>query len=88
MICKISGLSVNTLPASDNYSLLNREKVTQPIQKQLPQKIKDFCQFFSTFLKSKSNFEYFEKKDDPHSLCISEIRDCETHGYRFFDHCQ
>ena len=81
MICKISGLSVNTLPASDNYSLLNREKVTQPIQKQLPQKIKDFCQFFSTFLKSKSNFEYFEKKDNPHSLCIFQDTDCEILGW-------
>ena len=33
---------------------------------------------FAPFVKSKSNFEHFEKKDDPHTLCISDIRDCET----------
>ena len=26
------------------------------------------------------NFEHFEKKDDPHSLCISKIRNCERRG--------
>ena len=32
------------------------------------------------FLRSRSNFQYFENKDDPHSFCISEIMDCERHG--------
>ena len=44
-----------------------------PIQKQLSQKQKIFSQFFSTFLKFSLNLEYFEKKDDPHRFCISEI---------------
>ena len=36
-------------------------------------------QFFAAFVKFISNFEHFQKKknDWPHSLCISEIRDCE-----------
>ena len=42
---------------------------------QLPQKQKDFSQLFAKFFESKSNFEHFEKKDDPHSFSISEITD-------------
>ena len=30
---------------------------------------------FSAFLKSRSNFEHFEKTDDPQSLCIAGIND-------------
>ena len=35
----------------------------------------NFSQFFSPFFESALNFEHFQKKDDPHSLCISEITD-------------
>ena len=31
-------------------------------------------------MKSKSNVEHFEKKDDPDGLCIYEIRDWERCG--------
>ena len=37
--------------------------------------------FFTVFLKSTFNFEHFEKKDEPHSLCISEIIGDERHSY-------
>ena len=47
---------------------------------QLSKKLKTFCLFFCPFFKSASNFEDFESKDDFHSLCISEITDCERHG--------
>ena len=40
-------------------------------------KKKIFSQFFSPFFESALNFEHFPKKDDPHSLCISEITDHE-----------
>ena len=40
-----------------------------------------FSQFFSALLKSKSNFEPFEKNDEPQSLCISEIIDCKISAY-------
>ena len=39
----------------------------------LSQKQQTFPDFFSIFFKSSLNFEYFEKKDDLQSSCISEI---------------
>ena len=45
----------------------------QPIQILLSQKQKSFYHFFSDFLKSTLNFADFQKKDDPHSRCISQI---------------
>ena len=45
---------------------------------QLSQKQNFFARFFAAFLKSRLNFEHFEKKDDPHSFCISEITDSEN----------
>ena len=50
VICKIVGLFVNTLVA-DEYSLLNIDNLTQPIQMQLSQKQKTLSKFFSIFLK-------------------------------------
>ena len=38
-----------------------------------------FLIFFLVFSESALNFEHFQKKDDPHSLCISEISDHERH---------
>ena len=40
---------------------------------QLSQKQETFSQFFSAFLESTLNFEYFGKKDDPQSFCIFDI---------------
>ena len=40
-------------------------------------KQKAFPQLFAGFLKSTSKFQHFEKKDEPHSCCNSEIRDYE-----------
>ena len=80
VICKSLGLSVNTLTASDKSSLFNRDILTELIQMQLSKKQKTFCQIFSAFFKSRSNFERFEKKNHRHSLCISEITDCERRG--------
>ena len=73
VLCKILRLFVNTLTADGKYSLLNRDNLTQSIQTLLSQKQKTFSQIFSSFLKSTLNFEHFQKKDDPHSQCISEI---------------
>ena len=47
---------------------------------QLSKKVKIFSQFFASFLKSSSNFEHFEKKDDSLIECISENIDCERYG--------
>ena len=58
---------VNTLTADDKYSLLNRDKLTQPIRTQLSQKHTAFSQFFLAFWICTLNFEHFEKIDDRHS---------------------
>ena len=47
---------------------------------ELSQQQQTFSEFFSGFLKSSLNFEYFQKKDDSHSSDISEITDFEKHG--------
>ena len=42
---------------------------------------KNIFSIFWPFLKSASNFEQFEKKNEPHRWCISEIVDCKKRGY-------
>ena len=75
MICKMLGLFVNTLTADERYSLANGNILTQQIQIQLPKKQKKFSECFLAFFKSRLGFEHFEKKRDPHSLCISKLTD-------------
>ena len=58
---QILGLLVNTLAADDRYPVLNKENLTIPIQMQLSQKKKLFLKFFPRFLKSRLNFEHFQK---------------------------
>ena len=73
VLCKFLRLLVKTLTDDDKYSLLYRENLMQPIQILLSEKRKTFYQFFSAFLQCTLNFEHFQKKDDPHSRCISQI---------------
>ena len=40
-----------------------------------------FSQFCTAFIKSIFNFENFEEKDEPHSLCISGVIDGQIRGY-------
>ena len=75
VLWKTIRLFANTLIPDGKYSLLIREKLTQPLQILLSQKQKSFSQFFSSFLKSTLNFQHFRKKDHTHSRCISEITD-------------
>ena len=44
-------------------------------------KLKTCSQFFIAFLKITLNLEYFEKKDQSHSLSITKIINCETGSY-------
>ena len=73
VLCKILKLFFDTLTDDDKYILLYRDNLMQPIQILLSEKRRTFSQFFSAFLKSTLNFEHFQKKDDPHSRCISQI---------------
>ena len=73
VLFKILGLFVNTLTDDEKYSLLYRDNLTQQIQILLSQKRKTFSEFFAAFLKYTLNFAHFQKKDDPHSRCSSQI---------------
>ena len=44
-------------------------------------KQKTCSRFFIAFLKSTLNLEYFEKKDQSHSLSITEVINCDTGSY-------
>ena len=68
------------MTAVDKCSLPNRDNLMQPIHKELSQKLKSFSGFFPTFLKSRLNFELFQKKDDAPSLFISEATACKKRG--------
>ena len=48
---------------------------------QISPKPKTFSPFFIASMKSTLISEYFEKKDQSHSLSITEIIDCETGSY-------
>ena len=48
---------------------------------QISQKPKTFSLFFIGSMKSTLNSEYFEKKDQSHSLSITEIIDREPGSY-------
>ena len=80
VICKSLRLFVNTMSAVDKCSVPNRDNLMQPIHMQLSEKVKTFSRFFNVFSKSRLSFEYFKKKDDAHSLFISEATACEKHG--------
>ena len=48
---------------------------------QISTKSKTFSRFFIASMKCTLNSEYFEKKDQSHSLSITEIIDCEPGSY-------
>ena len=78
LTCKIMGLLVNTLATDEIYLVHHQDNLTLPIQIQFSKKKKTFSQFFAPFLKSRLNFQHFERKGDSHSICIFEILDSEN----------
>ena len=48
---------------------------------QLSRKPKMFSQLVSLLLKSTSNVEHFQNKDEPHSWCILQIIDFKKYAY-------
>ena len=72
------GLLVNILDADHKYPVLNTDNLTIPIQIQLSQKQNTFSQLLTRIMKSRLNFKYFQKKDDSHRFCISDIMDLEN----------
>ena len=73
VLCKILELFVNTLTDDGKYSVLYRDNFTQQIQILLSQKPNTFSKLSSKILNPTLNFEHFQKKDDPHSRCSSQI---------------
>ena len=63
------------------YFRQNVENLRQQVQTQISRKPKTFSGFFIASLKSTLNLEYFEKKDESHSLSITEINNCKTSSY-------
>ena len=68
------------MSAVGKCSLPNSDNLMHPIHMQLAQKPKFFSQLFNVFSKSSLNFEYFQRKDEAHSLFISEAAACEKRG--------
>ena len=64
-ISEILGLFVNMLTADENLSFQNRENLPQQYPMQLSKKTRVLSEFFAAFLRFRSNFEHFGKKDEP-----------------------
>ena len=78
---EVLGQFVNTMTADYKYFRQNLENLLQQVQTQISLKPKTFSRFFIASLKSPLNLEYFEKKDESHSLSITEINNCKTSRY-------
>ena len=81
MPCKILRLFVKLLTGDEKHSLLNRDNLTQPIQILVSQKENTFSRLFSGLQNSELHFEHFQKRDDPHGRCISEMTDSTKSDY-------
>ena len=79
VISQTLGLFAKKLTANDKHSPCNSWNLQQPFQMQLPTKKSVFWIVFY-IMKSASNFEYFENKDDHHSLCTSQIMGSKRNG--------
>ena len=78
LTCQILGLLVKTLAADEKYPLLKRDNLTIPIHMQLSLIEKTFSPFFAAFLKSRWNFEHFDKKDALIDFVIFKLRTPKT----------
>ena len=78
---EVLGQFLNTMTADYKYFRQNLENLLQQVQTQISLKPKTFSRFFIASLKSTLNLEYFEKKDESHSLSITEINNCKTSSY-------
>ena len=78
LVCHILGLLLNTLPVNEKYPLLKRDNLTIPIQIQLSHKEQTFSLSSAAFLKSRWNFEHFDKKDAIIDFVILKLHTLET----------
>ena len=80
VICETSGLFVNRLVADGKYSLRISKNFLEQIQMQLPKKQKKFLNSLIHFWNLHQILNIFVKIEDPHSLYISQIRECKKSG--------
>ena len=78
LTCQNLGLLLNTLAAHEKNPVLKRDNLTIPIEMQLSQKQKILCQYFIAFLKSRLNFQHFDKNNDAYRFCNFEITHSEN----------
>ena len=69
------------MTAEYKYSRRNMQTFAQQVQTPLSWKQNSFSGFSLALLKSSSNGEHFEKKEESSSLSISEIIDSKRGGY-------
>ena len=69
------------MTAEYKYSRRNMQTFAQQVQTSLSWKQKTFSRLFIAFMKSTSNGEHFQKKEESSSLSISEIIDSKRGGY-------
>ena len=81
VISEVLGQFANTSTVHYKYSRKDLENLPHQFQMQISATPKTFSEFFIVSMKSTLNSEYFEKKDQSHSLSITEIIDCETGSY-------
>ena len=72
---KLFSRFLNTLTTGEYYSLVSRDNRMQKIQMHLSQKKKGFVWIFCCIFRIWIKFQTFPKKDELHSLRISEITD-------------
>ena len=77
---EILGVFVHTLTADEQLSCSGCSEFAVLYSNAIMLKRKTFSKFFLPLMKSKSNFKQFEKKEDCHSICISEITECQRLG--------
>ena len=78
---EILGLFGNTFTADRMYCCHRWEKLQRRVQMLFSKKRRTFSEYFLAFLESTQDFAYFEKKDQLHSLNISEVIDPDKCGY-------
>ena len=78
---EVLGQFANTSTVHYKYSRQDLENLQHQFQMQISPKPKTLSGFFIASMKSTLNSEYFGKKDQSHSLSITEIIDCETGSY-------
>ena len=78
---EVLGQFVNTMTAVYKYFRQNQENLSQQVQTLISLRPKTFSRFFIGLLKFALNLEYFEKKDQSHSLSITEVNNCKTSSY-------